>query len=71
LPALDPVVWALTWKEVFDDVRWLRHVADTPYSFRGMRLNRFDGPLSRSRPLLERIYYGAASAPARSTVEGP
>jgi phenylpropionate dioxygenase-like ring-hydroxylating dioxygenase large terminal subunit len=71
LPALDPVIWALSWKEVFDDARWLRHIANTPYSFRGMRLNRFDGPLSRSRHLLENIYYGIASAQARSASESP
>jgi len=55
------VVCALAWKEIFDDQRWLAQLADTPYSFRGMRLNRFDAPLARSRRLLERIYFGAGA----------
>jgi phenylpropionate dioxygenase-like ring-hydroxylating dioxygenase large terminal subunit len=67
-PALDPVVCALAWKEIFDDRRWLAHIADTPYSFRGMRLDRFDAPLARSRRLLDRIYFGAgAEATAGAT----
>lgn len=72
LPALDPVVCALAWKEIFDDARWLLHIADTPYSFRGMRLDRFDAPLVRSRRLLDRIYFGGpGDAAADATNSAP
>jgi len=67
--ALDHVVCAMAWKEIFDDARWVSHIADTPYSFRGMRLDRFDAPRVRSRQLLERIYFGGRSeASADATV---
>jgi phenylpropionate dioxygenase-like ring-hydroxylating dioxygenase large terminal subunit len=50
----------LGWKEVWDDVRWVRHIADTQVGFEGMRLTRFDKPLSHNRKLMESLYYGAS-----------
>jgi phenylpropionate dioxygenase-like ring-hydroxylating dioxygenase large terminal subunit len=70
-PALDPVVCALAWKEIFDDRRWLAHIADTPYSFRGMRLDRFDAPLARSRRLLDRVYFGVRGDAASDAIGSP
>lgn len=59
----DAAAFAMGYKEVWDDARWVRHVADTPESFAGMRLTRFDKPLAHNRKLMEAIYYGAAAAP--------
>jgi hypothetical protein len=56
--AVHRLVWAIAYKEIFDDARWVRHLADTPYEHRGMRLNRYDEPLVRSRRLLDRLYFG-------------
>jgi len=44
----------------------------TPYSFRGMRLDRFDAPLVRSLRLLDRIYFGGrGDAAADATSSAP
>lgn len=43
-------------REIEDDQRFIPTVADTPYSFTGMRLGRFDRPLVHNRKLLERLY---------------
>ncbi|QDF00167.1 Rieske 2Fe-2S domain-containing protein [Myxococcus xanthus] len=59
LPVAARAAMVLTWWEVRDDARFITTVADTPYSHKGMRLDRFDTPLVHQRRLLERIYYGA------------
>lgn len=58
LPALRPAVLALVRREIEDDARFIGTVANTPWSFEGMRLGRFDKPLVHNRKLLERIYLG-------------
>jgi phenylpropionate dioxygenase-like ring-hydroxylating dioxygenase large terminal subunit len=65
LPVAAKAAAALTWWEVRDDARFIPMVADTPYSHRGMRLDRYDKPLVHQRKLMERIYYrvGADAAP--------
>ena len=61
---LEPVVgrigMALAWKEVLDDVRWVRKILDTPKSFEGMRLGRYDAPLVYQRRTIERLYSDGA-----------
>jgi phenylpropionate dioxygenase-like ring-hydroxylating dioxygenase large terminal subunit len=53
---MDGLAFAMGWKEVWDDVRWLRHIADTQPGFEGMRLTRFDKPLAHNRKLTEALY---------------
>jgi hypothetical protein len=55
---MDGLAFALGWKEVWDDVRWLRHIAGTQSGFEGMRLTRFDKPLAHNRKLADALYYG-------------
>jgi phenylpropionate dioxygenase-like ring-hydroxylating dioxygenase large terminal subunit len=55
---LDAIAYAMGWKEVWDDARWVRHVADTQRGFEGMRLTRFDKPLAHNRKLADAIYFG-------------
>jgi phenylpropionate dioxygenase-like ring-hydroxylating dioxygenase large terminal subunit len=57
-PGVRQVVLALVWREIRDDARFIRTVAGTPWSFKGMRLGRYDKPLVHNRGLLERIYLG-------------
>ncbi|NMO20891.1 Rieske 2Fe-2S domain-containing protein [Pyxidicoccus fallax] len=66
LPLAAKAASALTWWEVRDDSLFIPTVADTPYSHKGMRLDRFDKPLVHQRRLMERIYYrvGVEAAPA-------
>ena len=63
---LDAAVFALGWKEVWDDTRWVPHIADTQLGFEGMRLTRFDKPLAHNRKLTDELYYGAAPIPLRA-----
>jgi phenylpropionate dioxygenase-like ring-hydroxylating dioxygenase large terminal subunit len=56
---LDAMAYAMGWKEVWDDVRWVRHLADTQRGFEGMRLTRFDKPLAHNRKLADALYSGA------------
>ncbi|MBU8895549.1 Rieske 2Fe-2S domain-containing protein [Corallococcus sp. M34] len=58
LPLAAKAALGLTWWEVRDDARFIPMVADTPYSHKGMRLDRYDKPLVHQRRLMERIYYG-------------
>jgi hypothetical protein len=51
--------------------RWLAHIADTPYSFRGMRLDRFDAPLARGRRLLDHVYFGVRGDAASDAIGSP
>lgn len=44
--------------EIEDDGRFVPHLVDTPFSFEGMRLGRFDKPLVHNHALLERLYLG-------------
>ncbi|AFE09149.1 Rieske family iron-sulfur cluster-binding protein [Corallococcus coralloides DSM 2259] len=57
LPAAAKAALGLTWWEVRDDARFIPTVADTPYSHKGMRLDKYDKPLVHQRKLMERIYY--------------
>ncbi|WP_324290072.1 aromatic ring-hydroxylating dioxygenase subunit alpha [Pyxidicoccus sp. MSG2] len=57
LPVAARAAAALTWWEVRDDARFIPTVADTPYSHKGMRLDKYDKPLVHQRRLMERIYY--------------
>ncbi|TQF17798.1 Rieske 2Fe-2S domain-containing protein [Myxococcus llanfairpwllgwyngyllgogerychwyrndrobwllllantysiliogogogochensis] len=57
LPVAARVAMELTRWEVVDDARFIPTVADTPYSHRGMRLDRYDKPLVHQRRLMERIYF--------------
>jgi phenylpropionate dioxygenase-like ring-hydroxylating dioxygenase large terminal subunit len=59
--ALDPVVLALIFREIWDDARFIPAVARTPWSFKGMRLGKYDKPLVHNRRLLERIYLGLST----------
>jgi phenylpropionate dioxygenase-like ring-hydroxylating dioxygenase large terminal subunit len=56
---LDAAALAMGWKEVWDDARWVRHIADTQLGFEGMRLTRFDKPLAHNRRLTDELYYAA------------
>ena len=42
--------------EVRDDADFARHLADTPYDMKGMRLDRFDKPVIHNNKLLRTIY---------------
>ncbi|MFP2927894.1 Rieske 2Fe-2S domain-containing protein [Pyxidicoccus sp. 3LG] len=66
LPVAARAAMALTWWEVRDDSRFIPTVAATPYSHKGMRLDKYDKPLVHQRRLMERIYYrvGVEAAPA-------
>jgi len=44
--------------EIGYDGRFIRTVADTPFSWNGMRLGKFDRPLIHNHKMLERIYWG-------------
>ncbi|WP_163863888.1 Rieske 2Fe-2S domain-containing protein [Myxococcus eversor] len=57
LPVAARVAMELTRWEVVDDARFIPTVAGTPYSHKGMRLDRFDKPLVHQRRLMERIYF--------------
>lgn len=57
---LDTAALAMGWKEVWDDARWVKRIADTQVGFEGMRLTRFDKPLAHGRKLMDAIYYRAA-----------
>ncbi|WP_267968939.1 Rieske 2Fe-2S domain-containing protein [Myxococcus stipitatus] len=57
LPASARVAMLLTRWEVRDDARFIPTVADTPYSHKGMRLDKYDKPLVHQRRLMERIYF--------------
>lgn len=50
---------AMAWLEIRDDRRVVNRLAETPTSFDGMRLGKFDKPLVQNRRLLERNYLGA------------
>ncbi|WP_426744930.1 Rieske 2Fe-2S domain-containing protein [Myxococcus faecalis] len=57
LPVAAKVARELTRWEIVDDARFIPTVADTPYSHKGMRLDRYDKPLVHQRRLMERIYF--------------
>ena len=63
---LDAAAYAMGWKEVWDDARWVRHVADTQRGFEGMRLTRFDKPLAHNRKLADALYFGESVIPLRA-----
>ena len=63
----------LAWFEIRDDAQFIPVVANTPYSFKGMRLGIYDKPLIHQRKLLERIYFGqdaAAESPPLPRAQG-
>jgi phenylpropionate dioxygenase-like ring-hydroxylating dioxygenase large terminal subunit len=53
---LDATAFAMGWKEVWDDARWVKHIAGTQLGFEGMRLTRFDKPLAHNRKLTDALY---------------
>jgi len=63
---LDAAAYAMGWKEVWDDARWVRHVAETQRGFEGMRLTRFDKPLAHNRKLADALYHGEEIVPLRA-----
>lgn len=63
---LDGAAYAMGWKEVWDDARWVRHIADTQRGFDGMRLTRFDKPLAHNRKLADALYHGETVVPLRA-----
>jgi phenylpropionate dioxygenase-like ring-hydroxylating dioxygenase large terminal subunit len=69
--ALKPVTLALIFREIWDDARFIPTVAHTPWSFKGMRLGKYDKPLVHNRRLLERIYLGINSTDADTTDAKP
>lgn len=62
-PVLKPAALALIWKEIWDDARFIPTVAGTPFSFEGMRLDKFDKPLIHNHKLLQSIYWGEPREP--------
>ena len=63
---LDAAAFALGWKEVWDDARWVAKIADTPRDFDGMRLTRFDKPLAHNRKLMDALYYPSSLVQLRA-----
>jgi phenylpropionate dioxygenase-like ring-hydroxylating dioxygenase large terminal subunit len=63
---LDAAAYAMGWKEVWDDARWVRRIADTQRGFEGMRLTRFDKPLAHNRKLADALYFGTPVIPLRA-----
>lgn len=67
LMKLPPVRRFATWlarHEIEDDARFIRAVAGTPRSMKGMRLDRFDAPLVANHRLLDRIYFDRVDHPS-------
>ena len=62
MPVVRRAQRVLAWFEIRDDARFIPTVADTPYSFKGMRLGKYDKPIIHQRKLLERIYFGQGLA---------
>jgi phenylpropionate dioxygenase-like ring-hydroxylating dioxygenase large terminal subunit len=71
LPLIKRVALGLSWWEIRDDARFIPTVAQTPFSFQGMRLDRYDKPLVHNHKLLERLYLGAAPEPAAAPAVPP
>ena len=57
-PLVKAVALRLGHHEIAFDGRFIRTVADTPFSWSGMRLGKFDRPLIHNHKMLERIYWG-------------
>ena len=57
-PLIHRLALGLGRRELDDDARFLRHLADTPESMAGMRLGKFDKPLIHNRKLLRTLYWG-------------
>lgn len=60
LPVVRRAALGLTWKEIYDDVKFIPKVADTPFEMKGMRLNKYDAPLVHNHRLLRSLYLGEA-----------
>jgi hypothetical protein len=58
MPVVRAVVPQIGASEVYDDQKFIHHVAETPFEFTGMRLGRFDLPLVHNRKLMKRLYLG-------------
>lgn len=67
---LDGIAYAMGWKEVWDDVRWVRRIADTQLGFEGMKLTRFDKPLAHNRKLADALYFSDLPVSIRSRSKG-
>jgi len=68
---LGRLAYFLAWKELWDDARWVNHVADTQLGFEGMRLTRFDKPVAHNRKLMDELYYDSRLVPEASLVTRP
>jgi phenylpropionate dioxygenase-like ring-hydroxylating dioxygenase large terminal subunit len=62
---IETLATRLAMREVADDARFIETVRDTPFSMKGMRLDRYDKPLVANHRLLERIYWGTADPAKR------
>lgn len=56
LPLARRAALKMGWHEVRDDADFARHLADTPYDMKGMRLDRFDKPVIHNNKLLRTLY---------------
>lgn len=56
LPVARRAALKMGWHEVRDDADFARHLADTPYDMKGMRLDRFDKPVIHNNKLLRTLY---------------
>ena len=57
---LDATAFAMGWKEVWDDARWVRRIEriqPIQRGFEGMKLTRFDKPLAHNRKLMDALYF--------------
>ncbi|WP_434043630.1 MULTISPECIES: Rieske 2Fe-2S domain-containing protein [Sorangium] len=70
LPVVKSAAIALSWKEIRDDVKFIPHVADTPFEMKGMRLNKYDATLVHNHRLMRSIYFGETRGEAEGTGVG-
>jgi phenylpropionate dioxygenase-like ring-hydroxylating dioxygenase large terminal subunit len=56
MPVARKAAMLMGWYEVHDDAEFARHLADTPYDMKGMRLDRYDKPVIHNNKLLRSIY---------------
>lgn len=57
MAVLEKLAVGLVWNEFKDDRAFVKHVKDTPFETKGMRLGKFDKPLIHNHKLLERLYW--------------
>lgn len=61
MPVARKAAMLMGWHEVRDDAEFARHLADTPYDMKGMRLDKFDKPVIHNNKLLRTIYLAEPS----------